>query len=205
MLICKFSIVPKKSEALRISASVRQYRRERGLSQKQLANLCGVDQSQISRFEGGIFSRSGKNLKKVCRYAQIAPAVERDVTSIRTSLRKVWKPCALRSPAARIERRLSSFCASSLRFRDQLHGSSFCLLRHCQISSSSDSSTAISALGRASGDTNVFTAHLSTVRQLECRRAGAPQSKSSSRRVFFALRSSGLPCSANVTGKAVRK
>src|ERR1700716_985686 len=68
--------VPRTLETLRISASIRQYRKERSLSQKQLAKLCEVDQSQISRFESGRFSRAGTNLKKVCRYADIPVTVE---------------------------------------------------------------------------------------------------------------------------------
>ena len=53
--------MPRTLEAFRISASIRQYRKERSLSQKQLAKLCRVDQSQISRFESGRFLRASTN------------------------------------------------------------------------------------------------------------------------------------------------
>ena len=54
-----------------IGSQLRERLDAKGWSQVAVAKATGVHQSQISRFCAGDFSRDGKNLRRVCSYADV--------------------------------------------------------------------------------------------------------------------------------------
>lgn len=46
----------KNDERLRIGQRIKELRQEKGLSQRQLADMCGLQQSHIARIEAGRYS-----------------------------------------------------------------------------------------------------------------------------------------------------
>lgn len=58
-------------QAALISKLLRASRKSRKWTQTELALSSGVHQSQISRFLNGKFARVTKNVRKVCKYAQV--------------------------------------------------------------------------------------------------------------------------------------
>lgn len=53
------------AEAYDIALQVIDLRRQRGLTQKQLAERCGIDQGDISRIERGSTSPTAKTLQRI--------------------------------------------------------------------------------------------------------------------------------------------
>lgn len=46
---------------------IRESRAERGISQKHLADLCGIDQTHISRYENGAVEPKASSLARIAR------------------------------------------------------------------------------------------------------------------------------------------
>lgn len=62
-----------------IGSRIRKYREERGLSQKQLAELIGVSNSRVSNWEQGINRPDADILAEICRALDVSPGVLLDV------------------------------------------------------------------------------------------------------------------------------
>lgn len=62
-----------------IGQRIRKYRNERGLSQKQLAELIGVSNSRISNWEQGVNRPDADILAALCRALQVSPSELLDV------------------------------------------------------------------------------------------------------------------------------
>lgn len=58
-----------------IGNRIRKYREERGLSQKELAELLGVSNSRVSNWEQGINRPDADYLADICRVINISPSV----------------------------------------------------------------------------------------------------------------------------------
>ena len=56
---------------VKIGEAVKIARNAKGLTQGQLAELCGIDQSMISRIESGNENLSEKKIKLVCGILQL--------------------------------------------------------------------------------------------------------------------------------------
>jgi len=62
-------------EAMRLLAgNVRRYRNEQNLSQEALANLAGIEYSQVSRLERGILNTSVSVIVAIATALKIRPA-----------------------------------------------------------------------------------------------------------------------------------
>jgi transcriptional regulator with XRE-family HTH domain len=57
-----------------LAMNVRRYRDERNLSQEKLANLAGMEYSQVSRIERGLLNTSISVIFALARALEIAPA-----------------------------------------------------------------------------------------------------------------------------------
>ncbi|MDW3192723.1 MAG: helix-turn-helix transcriptional regulator [Cytophagales bacterium] len=53
---------------------LREERKQKGMSQEKLANLCDLDRSYISRIERGIISPTVKSLFVICAALEVEPA-----------------------------------------------------------------------------------------------------------------------------------
>lgn len=62
-----------------IGSRIRRYREERGLSQKQLAELIGVKNSRVSNWEQGLNRPDADILAALCRALQVSPSELLDV------------------------------------------------------------------------------------------------------------------------------
>lgn len=62
-----------------IGSRIRKYREERGLSQKQLAELIGVKNSRVSNWEQGLNRPDADILAALCRALQVSPSELLDV------------------------------------------------------------------------------------------------------------------------------
>lgn len=62
-----------------IGSRIRRYREERGLSQKQLAELIGVKNSRVSNWEQGLNRPDADILAALCRVLQVSPSELLDV------------------------------------------------------------------------------------------------------------------------------
>lgn len=62
-----------------IGSRIRRYREERGLSQKQLAELIGVKNSRVSNWEQGLNRPDADILAELCRALQVSPSELLDV------------------------------------------------------------------------------------------------------------------------------
>lgn len=76
-----------------IGSRIRKYREERGLSQKQLAELIGVKNSRVSNWEQGLNRPDADILADICRALQVSPSelldVRLDATELNEQERKV--------------------------------------------------------------------------------------------------------------------
>lgn len=57
--------------ATRLAVLIRKRRHEMGVSQEHLANLMGIDQSTVARWELGERTPSGFRMLKLCRLLRI--------------------------------------------------------------------------------------------------------------------------------------
>ena len=62
-----------------IGSRIRKYREERGLSQKQLAELIGVKNNRVSNWEQGLNRPDADILAALCRALQVSPSELLDV------------------------------------------------------------------------------------------------------------------------------
>ena len=62
-----------------IGSRIRRYREERGLSQKQLAELIGVKNNRVSNWEQGLNRPDADILATLCRALQVSPSELLDV------------------------------------------------------------------------------------------------------------------------------
>lgn len=62
-----------------IGARIRKYREDRGLNQKQLADLIGVSNSRISNWEKGVNRPDADILAGLCRALNVSPSDLLDV------------------------------------------------------------------------------------------------------------------------------
>ena len=62
-----------------IGSRIRKYREERGLSQKQLAELIGVKNNRVSNWEQGLNRPDADILATLCRALQVSPSELLDV------------------------------------------------------------------------------------------------------------------------------
>lgn len=62
-----------------IGSRIRRYREERGLSQKQLAELIGVKNNRVSNWEQGLNRPDADILAALCRALQVSPSELLDV------------------------------------------------------------------------------------------------------------------------------
>ena len=62
-----------------IGSRIRRYREERGLSQKQLAEMIGVKNSRVSNWEQGLNRPDADILAALCRALQVSPSELLDV------------------------------------------------------------------------------------------------------------------------------
>ena len=62
-----------------IGSRIRKYREERGLSQKQLAELIGVKNNRVSNWEQGVNRPDADILAALCRALQVSPSELLDV------------------------------------------------------------------------------------------------------------------------------
>lgn len=62
-----------------IGSRIRKYREERGLSQKQLAELIGVKNNRVSNWEQGLNRPDADILAALCRVLQVSPSELLDV------------------------------------------------------------------------------------------------------------------------------
>lgn len=62
-----------------IGSRIRKYREERGLSQKQLAELIGVKNNRVSNWEQGLNRPDADILADICRVLQVSPSELLDV------------------------------------------------------------------------------------------------------------------------------
>lgn len=65
-----------------IGSRIRKYREERGLNQKQLANLIGVSNSRVSNWEQGLNRPDADIIADICRALQVSPS---DLLDVRLS------------------------------------------------------------------------------------------------------------------------
>lgn len=69
-----------------IGSRIRKYREERGLSQKQLAELIGVKNSRVSNWEQGLNRPDADILAALCRALQVSPSELLDVRLVDNEL-----------------------------------------------------------------------------------------------------------------------
>ena len=62
-----------------IGSRIRKYREERGLSQKQLAEMIGVKNNRVSNWEQGLNRPDADILAALCRALQVSPSELLDV------------------------------------------------------------------------------------------------------------------------------
>lgn len=62
-----------------IGSRIRKYREERGLNQKQLAQIIGVSNSRISNWEQGLNRPDADILVSICRALKVSPSQLLDV------------------------------------------------------------------------------------------------------------------------------
>lgn len=62
-----------------IGSRIRRFREERGLSQKQLAELIGVKNNRVSNWEQGLNRPDADILAALCRALQVSPSELLDV------------------------------------------------------------------------------------------------------------------------------
>lgn len=62
-----------------IGSRIRKYREERGLGQKQLAELIGVKNNRVSNWEQGLNRPDADILAALCRALQVSPSELLDV------------------------------------------------------------------------------------------------------------------------------
>ncbi|HSK74453.1 MAG TPA: helix-turn-helix transcriptional regulator [Pyrinomonadaceae bacterium] len=55
----------------KIGRQIQEYLEKEKITQKELARLAKVDQSQISRIINGNFRKVSKNVKRICKYAKV--------------------------------------------------------------------------------------------------------------------------------------
>lgn len=77
-----------------IVADIRAYMKAEKLTQKSLGAATGVHQSQISRILQGDCRKVGKNLNKICKYANIETSIPdsppEQSTALMAALRDTW-------------------------------------------------------------------------------------------------------------------
>ena len=62
-----------------IGTRIRKYREERGLNQKELAELIGVSNSRVSNWEQGVNRPDADILADICRALEVSPSELLDV------------------------------------------------------------------------------------------------------------------------------
>ena len=62
-----------------IGTRIRKYREERGLNQKELAELIGVSNSRVSNWEQGVNRPDADILANICRVLEVSPSELLDV------------------------------------------------------------------------------------------------------------------------------